>query len=315
MRTLFWLLILMGVPSQLSAQEMPFMPDPPSMGLPNCPVHLMGTSNGIFYYATSDCSSGTSGYGQSTTDLTGMLSCCVGSECKPGCQVTPTFSGTSGSGLKTMSSLPTCDPKTMTLQEAVDQCQARLDYLDTLSTHPEVANRTKGRISGWRGRVQAMLNYLNNNGQPEADRISNYCTKFVPKDAIHEYYWSHAVLELQSRKQVISGIPQPSLPLQSEVLFDAKGSGASPKLGPLLKINVTSLQGGNKTVFFQTIVVTDGARNFRIGLEVDPTGVTEVGEAKFVDRHKHGHLIQATSGPNPGVRYLVSSYTNLEIEQ
>jgi len=205
MKQVFWMLLLLAVPSELMAQiEFPPLPPPPPLTLPDCPERFMGKANGIWYWVTQTCTTPLlSGFGQSGRE---MQTGCAGEVCIDPIMLVATHvlqseqkdNDVEARGFR----LTACGLSQDTPAELDEKLKAILEesrqldrYLLRLEQSPdELTVDHVQRIQCWRAYLCCLIAYLEDTS-PGADspekKIANYCTSTPDRRSVLETYRQH----------------------------------------------------------------------------------------------------------------------------
>ncbi len=182
---------------------------------------------------------------------------------------------------------------------------------------------TKERIKIWQvysDKFAAYLEDTNANGDSAKDKIKRFCDEYIPNNLAHQARWSVAVVKpANGAGKFVPDIPQKNAPLTADQTTFAGAAGISSYGGDVYAVRAKDLKtGADKTVFFKTFTfqkpatANSPAGVSHIGIQVSDAGSRGAKPAKFVDRHRFGHIIE-TQGTKEV--FLVSSWDDLAIKQ
>jgi hypothetical protein len=340
MRSVFWLLVLLLVPSQAIAHMMfPSPPQPVPLQVPNCAMQLMGIANNVHYWVTGACPltpNGPTGFGQ-TMKLVPTGCCMDPMDPDPmnakKCCSTVALVSTLGAGALvakvggfelTACSLPESTPQELDnkLREIIKECKRIDKYLKKLTKigNSEISGDRRILIAVWQNYIASLISYLEDpdpSADPVVTRVYNYCNTVVEAFRKHEANWSTPTLKPGNGKPAsVRDESLTSLLAADAVIFVPEpGVTHFSSSDKVWEIKVNDLPGNtSKTVYFKTFTYwkTDEGplKAAQFGMQVSGPGTSNPQKAKFKDRNTYGHKIASN---DESQLFLVSSFDDLSV--
>lgn len=326
MKRMAFVLLLLALSSQVSAQTPPPLPPIPTpLPLPNCPQIGYGNVNGIYYWGTSRCpSTVVVGFGQTAGEVEKGCNSMNTSQCNS--PIFPIVPLTRGEKLGQYELTACTEPegtqaeRDQKLQKIVNECERLARHLTKLTGKSDEHSLDHlRRLTVWRNFLPSYIKYLRTSTDSVESKIESYCRStasrksFITAFREHEAVWSVSYLDLgrPSKRAHILNKQQSGSLVSADAIVPSPSIYATVMNIQVYKVEGPDIPGGE--IYFKVYTFQEKANpgNYiHYGVQVYNAGSYTPIAGILQNRNNYGHVLSDVSG---SAVYLVSSVTDLSV--